>query len=99
MPNNISSQARVRGVASNRSAVQLSNYTGVNTTRQDRSQARELRRRGDWSYLEVPAPVLWLDDPFVVSPFAIAAVFASPFMVSPFAEEVAESAAFVDIWG
>ncbi len=86
-------------MASNRSLLRGSPYGGVNPTRQQRSQARELRRRGDWSYLEVPTPVLWLDDPFVVSPFAIEPVVVSPFMVSPFAEEVAESAVFEDIWG
>ena len=96
MSNGLFPQAQVRRAVPGRSAVQFGSYAGVNITRQDRSQARELRRWGDWSYLDVPTPVLWLDDPFVVSPFA--PIVVSPFMVSPFAEAVVESPAFVDIW-
>jgi hypothetical protein len=58
-------------------------YSGINTTRQDRFQAREQRRWGDWTYWGIPAPVLWLEDPFVLSPFDDI-LFITP--------------AYVDIW-
>ncbi len=58
-------------------------WTGVNTTRQDRFQARAQRRWGDVTYWSMPAPVLWLEDPFVLSPFDDI-LFVEP--------------AFVDIW-
>ena len=60
-----------------------SSYSGINTTRQERFQARERRRWGDWTYWGVPAPLLWLEDPFVVSPFEDI-LFITP--------------AFIDIW-
>lgn len=44
-------------------------YTGANITRQDKFLAREQRRWGDWTYWEIPAPVLWLEEPYVLSPF------------------------------
>jgi hypothetical protein len=67
----------------NRSVGQYNSYVGVNTNRQDRFQARQERRWGDWGYLDVPTPVLWLNDAMVFSPFEEAAV---------------ETAVFVDIW-
>ena len=44
-------------------------YSGVNTTRQERFRARQSRRWGDATYFNIPAPVLWLEEPFVLSPF------------------------------
>jgi hypothetical protein len=37
-------------------------YQGINQSRQSRFEARSARRWGDWSILEFPAPVLWLDN-------------------------------------
>ena len=65
------------------SALGYSPYSGVNTTRQEKFQARESRRWGDAAYWNIPAPVLWLEDPFVLSPFDDV-LFVAP--------------AFVDIW-
>lgn len=42
----------------------VSSYAGVNRDRQSYFEARSARRWGDWGILEVPAPVLWLDDIF-----------------------------------
>jgi hypothetical protein len=58
-------------------------YNAVNATRELRYQAREMRRWGDPTYWGIPTPVLWLEDPFVVSPFEDV-VFVEP--------------AFIDIW-
>ena len=58
-------------------------YSGVNTTRRDRFQAREQRRWGDCTYWGIPAPVLWLEDPYFLSPFDDI-LFVAP--------------AYVDIW-
>lgn len=55
-------------------------FAGVNTTRQYKFQAREQRRWGDWSYWEIPAPVLWLEEPYVLSPFDDI-LFVSPVLV------------------
>ena len=58
-------------------------YPGINNTRQSLADARALRRWGDWSILDVPPAVLWVDP------------FASPFVdmvVDPFAPVV------IDIW-
>jgi len=58
-------------------------YSGANTTRQEKFQARERRRWGDSAYWGIPAPVLWLENPFVLSPFDDI-LFVEP--------------AFIDIW-
>ncbi len=43
------------------SNARVSVYGGINRDRQSRFQARSARRWGDWSILEFPIPVLWLD--------------------------------------
>lgn len=58
-------------------------FAGINTTRQDKFQARQQRRWGDSAYWNIPAPVLWLEDPYLLSPFDDI-LFVAP--------------AFVDIW-
>ena len=55
--------------ASDNSAWGYNPYSGVNTNRQERFRARQSRRWGDATYFNIPAPVLWLEDPFVLSPF------------------------------
>ena len=52
-----------------KSAWGYSPYSGANTTRQEKFEARERRRWGDSVYWSIPAPVLWLEDPYVLSPF------------------------------
>ena len=64
-------------------AVRYNSFAGVNTTRQEKFQAREDRRLGGAAYWSIPSPVLWLEDPFVLSPFDDI-LFVEP--------------AFVDIW-
>lgn len=65
-------------------AGRYSSFAGVNTTRQDKFQAREQRRWGDGAYWDIPAPVVWLEDPFLLSPLEDV-LFGAP--------------VFVDIWG
>ncbi|WP_446745407.1 hypothetical protein [Silvibacterium acidisoli] len=64
-------------------ASRYNSFSGMNTSRQDKFQAREQRRWGDWAYWEIPAPVLWLETPYVLSPFDDT-LFVAP--------------VFVDIW-
>lgn len=44
------------------SSGRISSYVGANTDRQRRFEARSARRWGDWFILNVPTPLLWLDD-------------------------------------
>jgi hypothetical protein len=64
-------------------AGRYNSYSGANTTRQERFQARERRRWGDCTYWSIPSPVLWLEEPYVLSPFDDI-LFIAP--------------AYVDIW-
>jgi hypothetical protein len=64
-------------------AARYDSFAGVNTSRQDKFLAREQRRWGDWTYWEIPAPVLWLETPYILSSFDDT-LFVAP--------------AFVDIW-
>ena len=41
---------------------------GAHADRHSLFEARSARRRGDWSILEVPTAVLWLDNPCVPTP-------------------------------
>jgi hypothetical protein len=59
----------VTNLAYDRAPVRGGSFAGVNTTRLDKFQAREQRRWGDWSYWRIPPPVLWLEEPYVLSPF------------------------------
>lgn len=45
-------------------ATSARSYIGVNNDRQSRFEARSARRWGDWSILEFPTHLLWLDDDF-----------------------------------
>jgi hypothetical protein len=73
----------VTNSAYDRATGRYSSFAGVNTTRLDRFQARGQRRWGDWSYWRIAPPVLWLEDPYVLSPFDDI-LFVEP--------------AFVDLW-
>lgn len=43
-------------------ATSARSYIGVNNDRQSRFEARSARRWGDWSILEFPTHLLWLDE-------------------------------------
>lgn len=38
---------------------------GAYVNRQSRFDARQTRRRGDWFILDVPTPVLWMENPWL----------------------------------
>jgi len=67
--NGYPSRVLVTNSAPDKSAWEYNSYSGVNATRQERFQARQSRRWGDATYWNIPAPVLWLEGPFVLSPF------------------------------
>lgn len=85
MPNLISMQSSSLMRAPNISRSGVGSYSKVNTNRQTRHEARERRRRGDWDILEIPLPLLWLDEAY-----AEAALFD--------AEEGIEPAPIIGLW-
>jgi hypothetical protein len=61
MPNGVRTSMSPFASAQTVSNARTGSYVGVNTDRQRRFESRAARRYGDWSILEFPTPVLWLD--------------------------------------
>ena len=61
MPTNLRPQIGLRPSFAPVSPGRSNQYRGVLANRQTRFDARSDRRYGDWSFLELPTAMLWLD--------------------------------------
>jgi hypothetical protein len=53
----------------NLSSARVNSYVGAHTDRQRRFEARSARRDGDWFILDIPTPLLWLEEECLLSPY------------------------------
>jgi len=62
MPNHSLQRKDPWGAPPHIASGRLNVYAGVNADRKSRFEARSVRRLGNWFVLEVPTPLLWMDN-------------------------------------
>jgi hypothetical protein len=62
MPNHNHMRGAMPSPARNIASGPFRDYTGANTNRRSRFEARTARRYGDWGILEIPTALLWFDE-------------------------------------